>query len=90
MRNETFSFEILNKDSSKGKGLEFLSEYLNIKRDEIMAFGDNVNDIEMIEYAGVSIAMENGKDSLKNKADYIADANSKDGVSKFLIDYFNL
>ena len=55
-----------------------------------MAFGDNVNDIEMIEYAGVSIAMENGKDALKNKADYIADANSKDGVSKFLIDYFNL
>lgn len=90
MRNETFSYEILNRNSSKGKGLEFLSKYLNIDRDQIMAFGDNVNDIEMIEYAGVSIAMENGKNALKNKADYIADANSKDGVSKFLIDYFNL
>lgn len=90
MRNETFSFEILNKDSSKGKGLEFLSEYLNIERDEIMAFGDNVNDLEMIEYAGVSVAMKNGKDVLKFKADYIAESNSDNGVAKFLFDYFNL
>lgn len=90
MRNETFSFEILNKDSSKGKGLEFLSKYLNIKRDEIMAFGDNVNDVDMIEYAGVSVAMKNGKDVLKAKADYIAKSNSDDGVAKFLTDYFDL
>lgn len=90
MRNETFSFEILNKDSSKGKGLEYLSEYLNIERDEIMAFGDNVNDVDMIEYAGVSVAMKNGKDVLKTKADYIAEPNSDDGVAKFLTDYFSL
>lgn len=90
MRNETFCFEILNKDSSKGKSLEFLSEYLNIERDEIMAFGDNVNDVDMIEYAGVSVAMKNGKDVLKAKADYIAKPNSEDGVARFLIDYFEL
>lgn len=90
MRNETFSFEILNKDSSKGKGLEFLSKYLNIERDEVMAFGDNVNDVDMIEFAGVSVAMKNGKDVLKSKADYIAGSNSDDGVAKFLTDYFDL
>ncbi len=90
MRNETFSFEILNRDSSKGKALEFLSKYLNIERDEIMAFGDNVNDVDMIEYAGVSVAMKNGKDVLKSKADYIAEPNSDDGVAKFLTDYFGL
>ncbi|MDU5149580.1 Cof-type HAD-IIB family hydrolase [uncultured Anaerococcus sp.] len=90
MRNETFSFEILNKNSSKGKSLEFLSDHLNIERDQVMAFGDNVNDIEMIEYAGTSVAMENGKNELKSKAKYLAKSNSHDGVAKFLFDYFNL
>lgn len=90
MRNEIFSYEILNRNSSKGKGLEFLSRYLNIDRNQIMAFGDNVNDLEMIEYAGVSVAMGNGKDVLKSKAGYIAKANSEDGVARFLIDYFEL
>ncbi|WP_311481785.1 Cof-type HAD-IIB family hydrolase [uncultured Anaerococcus sp.] len=90
IRNETFSYEILNKNSSKGKALKFLAEYLNIDRNQIMAFGDNVNDIEMIEYAGVSVAMGNGKDALKSKADYIAKPNSEDGVADFLINYFNI
>lgn len=90
VRNETFSYEILNKNSSKGKALKFLAGYLNIDRNQIMAFGDNVNDIEMIEYAGVSVAMGNGKDVLKSKADYIAKPNSEDGVARFLIDYFEL
>lgn len=90
MRNETFSYEILNKNSSKGKALKFLGEYLNIDRNQIMAFGDNVNDIEMIEYAGVSVAMGNGKYDIKSKADYIAKPNSEDGVADFLINYFNI
>lgn len=90
MRNETFSFEILNKNSSKGKALEFLSDHLNIERDQVMAFGDNMNDIEMIEHAGVSVAMENGKNELKSKAKYVAKSNSDDGVAKFLFEYFNL
>ena len=54
------------------------------------AFGDNYNDIEMIEFAGMGVAMENAEDILKQRADYVALSNEDDGLGKFLkeiIDY---
>ena len=56
----------------------------------VIAFGDNYNDIEMIEFAGVGVAMENGEEELKKSADYIALNNNDDGVGKFLKDFLEL
>ena len=56
----------------------------------MIAFGDNYNDIEMIEYAGVGVAMGNAEEDVKKKADYVSLSNNEDGVGKFLNNFLNL
>ena len=68
----------------KGVILEKVGLYYGIKKEEIIAMGDGENDIPMIEYAGLGIAMENAVDSLKAKADYITSTNVQDGVAEAL------
>ncbi|GFP74374.1 Cof-type HAD-IIB family hydrolase [Clostridium fungisolvens] len=77
-----FNIEILNKDVTKGRAVEVLAAYYGIKREEIMCIGDNENDMPMIEYAGMGVAMGNGIKELKDIADYITDTNDNDGVGK--------
>lgn len=76
--------EVNAKGVSKGNAVKFLAEHYGIKREEVMCIGDNDNDISMIEYAGLGIAMGNGIDKVKDIADYITDTNENDGVSKAL------
>ncbi len=78
------SIEINEKGVSKGNGVRILAEHYGIKREEIICIGDNENDISMIEYAGLGIAMGNAIDKLKDKANYITDTNINDGVRKAL------
>lgn len=78
------SIEINAKDISKGNAVKFLAKHYGIKREEVICIGDNENDISMIEYAGLGIAMGNGIDKVKCIADYITDTNENDGVSKAL------
>ena len=74
--------EITKKDINKWVALEELAKRLNIKREEIIAIGDNVNDEAMIKNAGLGIAMENATDEIKNIADYITDSYTDEGVKK--------
>lgn len=78
------SVEIGNKGVSKGTAVKALAEYYGIKREEIMAIGDNENDLSMIEYAGLGVAMGNAIEPLKEIADYITSTNVDDGVAKAL------
>lgn len=73
--------EISYKDAGKKSGLEFLSNYLNISRENIAAFGDADNDFDMIKYAGVGIAMENASSHLLEVADYTTIHHDNDGVA---------
>lgn len=73
--------EISYKDAGKKSGLKFLAEYLNIPRENIAAFGDADNDLDMIEYAGCGIAMANASDNLLKAADYTTLHHDKDGVA---------
>ena len=75
------NIEILHKDVNKGSAIKRFGEYLGIDSSQIMAFGDNTNDIEMLEVAGLGIAMENALDHVKEKADYITLSNENDGVA---------
>lgn len=77
-----YNFEVMRKDTSKGNAVKHLAKMLNISRDEIMCIGDSENDLSMIHYAGVGVAMGNGLDILKNEADFITDTNVNSGVSK--------
>ncbi|MGL4875819.1 MAG: Cof-type HAD-IIB family hydrolase [Clostridium sp.] len=76
------SIEINMKGVSKGDSVRRLAEYYGIKREEVICIGDNENDVSMIEYAGLGIAMGNGIQKVKDIADYITDTNVNDGVRK--------
>ena len=73
--------EISYKDAGKKSGVKFLTEYLGLSRENVAAFGDADNDTDMIEYAGVGIAMENAAPHLKQIADHITLHHDKDGVA---------
>jgi hypothetical protein len=74
--------EVMSKDASKLFAVKFLAKRYQLKRDEIIAIGDNFNDMEMISYAGFGIAMGNSPDEVKAAANYITDTNDNDGVAK--------
>ena len=76
------NFEIMKKGSSKGEAVEALTKYLGLKEDEVMCIGDSENDLSMIKYAGVGVAMGNAIERIKESADYITDTNVNDGVAK--------
>ena len=82
LKSEPFYLEVLNKSASKGQALKDLAQILSIPRENIMAIGDNENDIDMIEYAGMGVAMGNAIASVKDVSDYITDTNEQDGVAK--------
>ena len=81
---EYYYTEISSKDVDKWFAIEFLMQKLNLKKEEIVAIGDNVNDKKMIEQAGLGIAMGQSMPQLKEIADYVTDANCEEGVAKAL------
>ncbi|NLL32542.1 MAG: HAD hydrolase family protein, partial [Enterococcus cecorum] len=68
--------------AQKGIAVKKIAEMLNIPLSQAMTIGDNFNDLSMIQEAGVSFAMENAVDELKQAAKYIADTNINSGVGK--------
>ncbi|MCK5201427.1 MAG: HAD family hydrolase [Spirochaetales bacterium] len=84
-----FSFtEIVPKGVNKGSALQLVSEMLEIDHDMIIAFGDNENDIEMLQLAGTGVAMGNAPDHVKIEADMVTDTNDNDGVYNVLEEVF--
>ena len=76
--------EINHGDANKGAALLALARHLGLERQQILAFGDGLNDISMIRAAGFSVAMGNAIDELKREADRIAPGNDEDGVAQVL------
>jgi hydroxymethylpyrimidine pyrophosphatase-like HAD family hydrolase len=67
---------------NKGTALAFLGGEAWDCPEEIMAIGDSLNDIEMIQYAGIGVAMGNARPEVKKVADYITATNEEDGVAQ--------
>ena len=78
------NLEINSYNANKGNGLEELSRFINISLEETAAIGDNNNDIEMIQKAGIGIAMGNAIEDIKIKADFITLNNDNDGVAEMI------
>lgn len=76
--------DCMNISTNKGSALRSIQKTLSIKKEETMVFGDNLNDIEMIENAGYSFAVGNARDEVKAAAINLADTNINDGVLKEL------
>lgn len=74
-------FELYYKTTSKGASLEKVEKYYNIPNERVIAFGDAENDVEMLSHAGISIAMKNGKESLKKYAKIVTSKdNNHNGI----------
>ncbi|MFC7394798.1 Cof-type HAD-IIB family hydrolase [Scopulibacillus cellulosilyticus] len=78
------NIEIMHKDGHKGSGLKKAAEYYNIPLADTVAIGDSYNDIPMLEIAGLSIAMANADNKVKNICNKITLSNSENGVSHAL------
>ena len=73
--------EIFSDKADKGTALKYLAEYFNIDREDVMAMGDSRNDLPMVKYAGVGVALDNACDDLKKVADVVTVSNDEDGVA---------
>lgn len=76
------NLEINAVGATKGEGILRLAEYLGLKPEQTMAFGDGENDFNMIQMAGCGVVMDNGDPELKKYADYITTSNDQDGVAE--------
>lgn len=81
MRSKPFFLEFTEKGVTKGTSLNQLIKHLGIKREEVIAIGDSYNDQEMIEFAGLGVAMGNAPDDIKKIADHVTATNMNDGVA---------
>ncbi len=87
MRSKPFFLEFTEDGVTKGTSLEQLIQTLGISREEVIAMGDSYNDLTMIKFAGLGVAMGNAPDDIKESADYITDTNMNDGVAKVVEDF---
>lgn len=82
--------DIIQAQANKATGLEYLSQKLNIKPEEMCAFGDGGNDLEMLRYVGHGVAMENASDIVLETAPYQTTNNNQQGVLEHLESVFEL
>ena len=82
--------EMVDARVNKGEALAFLAGMLGIAQQEVMAIGDSMNDVDMIQYAGVGVAMGNANAIVSSAADFVSATNAEDGVAvaieKFVLD----
>lgn len=82
-----FWMDIMNKNINKGKALSILQNELQITPDQTIVFGDYMNDIEMLQNAKYSFAMQNAHPSVKEKANFLAPSNNDFGVIEIIKEY---
>lgn len=90
MKSAPYYLELLNKRANKGEAVKALATQLGIVAEEVMTLGDQGNDLAMIEYAGIGVAMGNAIDEVKAASQFVTASNNEDGVSvairKFVLD----
>jgi Cof subfamily protein (haloacid dehalogenase superfamily) len=85
--SEAIYLEILPPGVTKGAALEFMAARLGVPREAIVAVGDNLNDLAMIEYAGLGVAMGNAPEALRSRADVVAPSNNDHGLQEVIERY---
>lgn len=88
VRSMPNTIEVLNKEASKGQSLRELANLLDIPKERVMAIGDSGNDIDMVEYAGLGVAMGNAIPEVKDVADVVTDTVDEFGVATAINRYF--
>jgi hypothetical protein len=81
--------EFASPDVTKGSGLAFLAEHLGFAADETIAFGDGENDVELLEWAGYGVAVENAHERVLAVADFVCPPVTEEGVAQVLEAYLD-
>ncbi len=84
LQSRPYFLEITHREATKGQALDYLAKRKGILAEEIVAIGDSYNDIDMLQFAGMGVAMANAPEDVKNAADVITRTNTEDGVAVFL------
>ncbi len=87
-RSEPFFVEVMPLNIDKAATLEELCKYMGIDRTDLVCCGDGYNDVSMIRYAGVGVAMANARDEVKAVADFVTGSNDDDGIVTVIDKYF--
>ena len=83
--------EVVQKGINKAIGVKSIADFYHIPKDHILAFGDENNDLEMLDYAGLGVAMQNATDEVKAIANDVSPlTNHEDGLAHYLSNYFKL
>lgn len=82
--------DLMNKGVSKAKGIQYLCDHMGIGMDQVMAFGDEMNDYAMLTQVGYAIAMENAVEPIKNICKEQCESNDNNGVMNKIIAHFDL
>lgn len=88
-RSEPYFLEIMPNQLNKAKSIDMLLNRLGLNREELIACGDGFNDVHMVEYAGLGVAMANACEPVKQAADFITKSNDEDGVA-YVVEKFML
>ncbi len=88
-RSEEFFLEAMPKNVDKAQSLDSILDIIGVKRENTVCCGDGFNDICMIKYAGVGVAMSNAKEEVRNAADFVTGSNDEDGLVE-VVDRFIL
>ena len=83
-RSKPCFLEVMHREANKAKALEVIAGHFGIDRQEVMAVGDSYNDMEMLEWAGMGVAMGNAYQSVKDIADFVTASNEEEGVTEAL------
>lgn len=86
-QTETNHLEISPKGITKESGVRGVCSFLGIEMGQVMAIGDDLNDLQLIRAAGLGVAMGNAAEKIKNAADVLTDSNQKNGVAKAIQQY---
>ncbi|MGC6769653.1 Cof-type HAD-IIB family hydrolase [Enterococcus sp. LJL51] len=86
-RSNPYVVDIIPKGGSKLKGIKKCIEHFGFSLDEVMVFGDNWNDVEMLEGAGIGVAMGNAPEGVKSSADFVTNTNEAHGIYEALRHY---
>lgn len=80
-----FAYDVTPKDITKGEAVKKVLDHLGMKKEDAIAFGDGVNDIDMLKEAGISVAVANGDPRLKEMADEVCEDCLDDGFYRWLV-----
>lgn len=86
-QSTSYLIEVIPKNAGKGRALEKLAAMMGVKQEEVMALGDNTNDLTMLRWAGLGVVVANGVEAVKREADYVCEKERSEGVEEALLKF---